>query len=742
MLLPPPSPPWTVGFRTVRPRAALLAMVGLLSLFGMASWGMVTLLDHVDTRTRAEQEVGQAVGLLDEQARAAIERGTAILARFAAALEETGAPGPAFRGASGVAGGQVALIDAGGLTLSGPSVLLDRQGRQALRDHAAGLASDAATAGTVLAGGTVDGRDAIILMRPLRGERIDGMRSVAGGETAAAALLVLPDDGVRALLATLGGPGRSAGLFRLDGSRLAGVGRVGESVFSLGPVPVPQPGGQLLLADWQAQPPDGGAESEPAILGLRRMETLPVLTAVAVSHDAVFAPWRHRLARGLAVSGIGLVALVCLGWLGWRGLRREEDTRRALEEANLRLEQNVEERTADLRALNQKLVRTLAEKDRADQAKTRFLSAANHDLRQPFQALRLFHHLLMERLTEPRERTIAEKMGEALDSGENLLHALLEVATLDAGVVRPNIGDVAVAEVLQDVAREFQPAAEAKGLDLRLMVCDQIVRTDRTLLARMLRDLVRNAVAYTETGRIVLGCRRRGQWLRVEVWDTGPGIPTEHLDAIFEDFVQLGNPERDRRRGLGLGLAKVRRKAALLGHSVEVRSRYGLGSVFTISVPVAASDRPAAEPASAAGLGGEPAATRLILVVEDDPVQRGGMQMLLESWGHRVIAAADGAAALDCLRAASEKPDLVVSDFRLPGPLSGVQVVLAAGALLGRPLPGLILTGDTAPERIREAVATGCRLLHKPVTPDLLREALAAVATAPPGRTLHRQTAA
>lgn len=740
----PPSPLLfrTVAARTTGPRAALVAVVGLLSLYGISSWGTVTLLDHADTRSRVELEVGQAVGLLDEQTRAAIESGTIALAQFTAALEEPSTALALALGSRGPGeGGRFALVDSGGTALSGPSVLLDRQGRQTLRDLAAEAGSAGVATGTVLAGGTVDGRDAILLMRPLRAGQGRSTQGSPGGEAAAAALLVLPDDGVRALLATLGGEGRSAGLFRLDGSRLAGVGRVGESVFSLGPVTQPPPGGQLLLTDWRAQPPAGGAESEPAFLGLRRMENLPVLTAVAVSHDAVFAPWRQRLARGLAVSGIGLAALACLGWLGWRGLRREEDTRRALEEANLRLEQHVEERTADLRALNQKLVRTLAEKERADQAKTRFLSAANHDLRQPFQALRLFHHLLMERLTEPRDRTIAEKMGEALDSGENLLHALLEVATLDAGVVRPNIADVAIAEVLQDVVREFGPAAADKGLDLRLMVCDQIVRTDRTLLARMLRDLVRNAVAYTETGRIVLGCRRRGQWLRVEVWDTGPGIPAEHLDAIFEDFVQLGNPERDRRRGLGLGLAKVRRKAALLGHSVEVRSRYGLGSVFTISVPVAASDRPAVEPISVTG-GGEAAGTRLILVVEDDPVQRGGMQMLLESWGHRVIVAADGAAALDCLRAAAEKPDLVVSDFRLPGPLSGVQVVMEAGALLGRPLPGLILTGDTAPERIREAVATGCRLLHKPVTPDLLREALAAVATAPPGRTLHRQTAA
>lgn len=714
---------------TFSPKAALATVVGLLSLFGIASWTTVTMLDHGDTLAQAEEEVRRTVTVLDGEARSAMEDGVAVLTRFAAALEETGLQTGAQPG-----DGRIAVVDAAGSTLLGPPVMLDREGRQAVRTQAAGERS----AGLAVTAGTVDGRDAIVLVRPVRMIKT----GFAGSGQTGAALLVLRDDAVRALLGGFGGPGRSAGLFRLDGSRLLGSGGLADALPSLGSPPLPEPGGERLLANWPLPANARTDDADPAILGLRRMETLPVLSAVAVSRDAVLVPWRQRLMRGLAVSGVGFVALACLGWVGWTGLRREERGRQALKEANLRLEQRVEERTADLRALNQKLVRALAEKDRADQAKSRFLSAANHDLRQPFQALRLFHHLLMDRLTEPRDRAIAEKMGEALDSGENLLHSLLEVATLDAGVVRPDVTDVPIAEVLETVMREFRPVAMDKGLELRLMACDQMVRTDRTLLARMLRDLLRNAVSYTESGRIVLGCRRRGQWLRVEVWDTGSGIPTEHLDAIFEDFVQLGNPERDRRRGLGLGLAKVRRKAALLGHSVEVRSRYGQGSVFTISVPVAAGERAVAEPAAVGGGTGEQPGARLILVVEDDPVQRGGMQMLLESWGHRVVAAADGAAALDCLRASAEKPELVVSDFRLPGALTGVQVVMGAGELLGRPVPGIILTGDTAPERIREAVATGCRLLHKPVAPDQLREALAALASAAPGRTPQRQTAA
>jgi signal transduction histidine kinase len=456
--------------------------------------------------------------------------------------------------------------------------------------------------------------------------------------------------------------------------------------------------------------------------------------------------------RGLVVVVAGVVALAGLSLLGAASLGREATARQALteanaqlEQANVQLEQRVEERTSALSALNVKLSRALEEKERANQAKGRFLSAANHDLRQPFQALRLFHHILMERLADTRDRSIAEKMGEALDAGEKLLHALLEVATLDAGVVRPQLADVPVSAVFEDLLVEFRGMAAEKGLVLRAMPTRMVIRTDRTLLTRMLGDLVRNAIRFTEKGRVTIGCRhqgnRQGRWLRIEVWDTGTGIPPEQLDNIFEDFVQLGNPERDRRQGLGLGLAKVRRKAALLGHSVEVRSRQGRGSVFAISVPVVGTER---LPTPAPVQDTEPvvAGDRLILVVEDDPIQRDAVRLLLESWDYRVMAADEGENALALFAGTKSQdsaatdvpvPDLIVSDFRLPGRLTGVQTVARVGERLGRPVPGLILTGDTAPERIREAVATGCRLLHKPVSPEDLRDAIAAILSERPG---------
>jgi len=701
------------------PRAVLLRIVVTVSVLGGLSWCAVTALDYIDTVGRALRDTRQTATLLEGHARAMLDPGVAMLERVSDRLQGRGLSALAERalGEATAAPGTLAIVDSEGRDVFGPSIVLEGDGvRRAL---------DATDDGTgMLAGaGQVDGVRAVVL-----GRRIAG----PDGGQQGAVLVALPMTALSAVLDALDGPQQRAGLYRLDGTLVAGGGAA-----ALGILPGVRGTADVVEA-WNL----GGSDH---ILAWHRLEGLPVLAVVAIPRDAVLAPWWMRLERGALVVGTTLLALFGLAGLGWGSLRREERAKRALAEANARLEQRVEERTADLRALNQKLVAALAEKERANQSKARFLSAANHDLRQPFQALRLFHHLLSERLTEPRERSIAAKMGEALDSGEKLLHALLEVATLDAGVVRPNIAAVPIAAVLEEVVAEFRPIAASKGLDLRVHAFDCAVRSDPLLLTRMLCDLVGNAVSYTGAGGILVGCRQRGQWLRIEVWDTGPGIAAEHLDAIFEDFVQLGNPQRDRTQGLGLGLAKVRRKAALLGHAVDVRSRLGLGSVFAVTVPVAASE-PASEAAATAMAPEHRTPTqRTILVVEDDPIQRAGVKLLLEGWGHNVMTAADGVSAMECVRSAMWPPEVIVTDFRLPGPMTGVEVVTRVSEAVGHPVSGIILTGDTAPERIREAVATGCRLLHKPFSPELLREALAAMTAADaaqPSRNGQRTVAA
>ena len=703
---------------SLNPRTVLFGIVLSVSVLGGLSWCAVTALDYRDTLGRAVQDTRQTASLLEGHARTMLQPGVQLLERVAGRLQGRGVAAlaeHALHEALAAPMGSVSIVDARGQGVFGPSVTV-----AARPDDLAGALRDAEDgSGLLVVAGRVDGSEALVLGRRVRG---------ADGRPDGTVLVSLPVASVSVVLDALEGQQGRAGLYRIDGSLLAGDGAPAL-------VTLPVGGGTDVAEAWTI----GGRDH---VVAWRRLNGLPVLAAVTVPRDEVFEPWLVRFERGALVAAAILVALLGLAMLGWSSLRRETLAMRALAQANARLEQGVEERTADLRALNQKLVAALAEKERAHQAKARFLSAANHDLRQPFQALRLFHHLLSGRLKEPRDKAIAEKMGEALDGGETLLHALLEVATLDAGVVRPNIGVVPVAPLLEEVVAEFRPAAEAKGLELRVHACGCAVRSDPVLLARMLRDILGNAVAYTGEGGILIGCRRRGQWLRVEVWDTGPGIPAEHLDSIFEDFVQLGNPERDRSRGLGLGLAKVRRKAALLGHAVDVRSRPGRGSVFAIAAPIAVAEAAAESGAACACAESAAPAERLILVVEDDPVQRAGVQMLLEGWGHAVITAADGAAAVERVRGARRPPDVIVTDFRLPGPMTGVDVVTKVGAVLGRPVPGIILTGDTAPERIREAVATGCRLLHKPFSPDLLRDALVAVSAAEPVRDSRRTAAA
>ncbi|MBP2299097.1 hybrid sensor histidine kinase/response regulator [Azospirillum picis] len=704
----------------------------VLGLLGTGSWATVTILDYQETLERAARDVRQAAALLNGHARSVLERSTGLLVRIADRMDGRGLQSWTDRSLDEAMlverFGRLTLFDAGGAVRFGPAVGFDggndprgqfrsgppeppSAGRPFPAPSASGAGLQAAEKRSIqVLSGHMSGQPSLLLLRRIH---------TAAGALDGTVLAAVPMSELTPFLDVFDSEhGRTVGLYGPDGLRLAGSGPS-----SLGVVPTLAEGEERTIAGW-------GGTGASAVLALVRMQGIPLLAAVSVPQSDALASWHVRLERGILAMLVGVATLAGLALLGMRGLRREAAVRRALTDANARLEQRVADRTAALSAANVKLSRALEEKERANQAKGRFLSAANHDLRQPFQALRLFHHILMERLSESRDRSIAEKMGEALDAGEKLLHALLEVATLDAGVVRPQLADVPVAPVLDDLLAEFRSSAAEKGLVLTAVPCRMVIRTDRTLLNRMLGDLVRNAIRFTESGRIMLGCRRRGQWLRIEVWDTGPGIPAEQLDNIFEDFVQLGNPERDRRHGLGLGLAKVRRKAALLGHAVEVRSRPGRGSVFAVHVPVVGIEGPV--PAAPAASAPAPVGGRLILVVEDDPVQRDALRLLLESWGHSVMEAVDGENALAVVGSRDRRePDMVVSDFRLPGRLTGVQTVGQVGELLGRAVPGLILTGDTAPERIRDAVATGCRLLHKPVTPDDLRDAITAILSEP-----------
>jgi PAS domain S-box-containing protein len=368
--------------------------------------------------------------------------------------------------------------------------------------------------------------------------------------------------------------------------------------------------------------------------------------------------------------------------------------------------------------------------DRSNQAKTRFLAAASHDLRQPYQAMRLLLHALECRQIDPQSQALARRLDEAMTAGENLLNALLDISTLEGGMVRPHLANFTIDTVLDRLNGEFSPQAAAQGQELRFVSSSAGVRSDPVLLERIVRNLVLNAIRHSPGGRILVGCRRAKDTVRLEVWDTGPGIPTEKLNEIFEEFAQLENEERDSSRGHGLGLAIVKGLSRVLGHKVSVRSTIGRGSVFSVTLPAAAEANlnlvTATAPLDAPG-DNVAGSRRSVLVIEDEPAQRMSLSLLLEDWGYRVRSATDLTSALRELDQWGEHPSFVLSDFRLPGGCNGVEAIREIGRHIGRRIPGIILTGDTDPARLREARQSGCILMHKPVNLGSLKHAVASL---------------
>ncbi|MCR6631120.1 MAG: hybrid sensor histidine kinase/response regulator [Magnetospirillum sp.] len=321
-----------------------------------------------------------------------------------------------------------------------------------------------------------------------------------------------------------------------------------------------------------------------------------------------------------------------------------------------------------------------------------------------------------------REEQVMEAVGQCVESLTGLLNDMLDVARLDAGVITPKLSDIPVSRLLERVAAAWRIQAEAKGLRLRVVSSSAVVHTDPALMDRVLSNLVANAVRYTERGHILVGCRRVGDdQVRIEVLDTGIGIPADKLGEIFEEFRQLGNPERRRDKGTGLGLAIVRRIASLLDHRVDVRSLSGRGSAFTITLPVAGE-------CTLEEVLSEPMANtaRRILVVDDEELVRRALEMVLAEMGHQVETAET---VEEALRLGSKRrPELVIADFRLAGGTTGIDAIRALRASCGRDLPAVVLTGDTDPATIRSIVDEGLHLLHKPLRLDALKGFLKHVA--------------
>jgi two-component system CheB/CheR fusion protein len=374
-----------------------------------------------------------------------------------------------------------------------------------------------------------------------------------------------------------------------------------------------------------------------------------------------------------------------------------------------------------------------AAKRQAEQAnigKSRFLAAASHDLRQPLQTISLLQGLLAIKVKDEATLKLVARLDETLSAMSGMLNTLLDINQLEAGIVRAERTRFLIDDLIERLRIEFTYHAESQGIGWHVVTSSLAVHSDPRLLEQMLRNLLSNAMKYTTKGKVLLGCRRRGDKLRIEVWDTGPGIPEGQLQRIFEEFHQLDNPARERSRGLGLGLAIVERLAELLDHRIDVRSRPEKGSVFAIEVPLG-QDEPVRRPWRRQ-LNAEPGAHRTgaILVVEDEPAVREMLELLLDSEGHRTVTAADGRKAMELVARRAMQPDLVIVDYNLPNDLNGLQVITGLHNLLHHEIPAIILTGDISTDSFREIARQGRMHLNKPVKAkeltDLVQRLLAA----------------
>jgi two-component system CheB/CheR fusion protein len=390
------------------------------------------------------------------------------------------------------------------------------------------------------------------------------------------------------------------------------------------------------------------------------------------------------------------------------------------------------------------------EAELANAAKSRFLAAASHDLRQPLQTLVLLQGLLAKSVEGERARQLVARLGETLGGMSGMLNTLLDLNQIEAGTVRAEMVDFPIDDLLDRLRDEFTYHARAQRLALRVVSCGLTIRTDPRLLEQMIRNLLSNALKYTKRGKVLLGCRRREGMLSIEVWDTGIGIPDAELQAIFEEYHQLGNGARERSLGFGLGLSIVQRLGNLLGHRVHVRSHPGRGSVFAIeaalrpsvSAPQLEHHRRRMDARIAEGAR----RTGAILVVEDDREVRDLLELLLKDEGHHAATASDGVAALALVARRIIRPDLVLADYNLPNGLNGLELAAKLRQTLHRKIPVIVLTGDISAGTLRDIALQDCIQLNKPVKvkelTEVIQRLLAVPQSAPAARPPHPAAAA
>ncbi len=394
----------------------------------------------------------------------------------------------------------------------------------------------------------------------------------------------------------------------------------------------------------------------------------------------------------------------------------------ALQAANEGLERRVRERTAELTKVNHALTEAKARADDANRDKTRFLAAASHDILQPLNAARLYTSSLVAKLGVTQEKDLVTNIDASLEAVEEILAALLDISRLDAGALEPELSEFALDPIFERIIVQFTPQAEERGLKLRYVRTGLWVRSDRRLLRRVIQNLVSNAVKYTTSGRVLMGCRRRGDGVSIQIWDTGPGIPRSKQSLIFKEFQRLEGSGGNA-RGLGLGLSIVQRIARVLGHTISVSSEPGRGSMFAVTVPTAqpkaaATDAPTNRPVT--GTLAHRSLNLTVLCVDNEPAITDSMSMLLGNWGCTVLTARGRKEALAMIEAGAGPIDMILADYHLDDG-TGVETVEGIRVTVEKMLPAIIITADQSAEVQREVRAIDAVVLRKPLKPASLR---------------------
>lgn len=442
----------------------------------------------------------------------------------------------------------------------------------------------------------------------------------------------------------------------------------------------------------------------------------PALYAFATPIFGLLA-LRYITLGGAANAALGVMWIAVLGYVL---LFVDRHARAIVTQIRLRYEN--EQLVHELQHHNSIAESARIKAEEASRSKSRFFAAANHDLRQPLHSLGLFATALRNGSVDESGRRLIDQILQCIESLEQLFDNLLDISKLDAGQVEVKRELVSVNVLFDRLRSAFAESAQDKGLKLRLRRSKVMLATDGTLLFRILSNLVANALRYTEEGGVLVACRKRGRNVSIEVWDTGIGIPAEQHERIFEEFYQLNNPSRDRSRGLGLGLATVKRVAQLLDHPLRLRSIPGRGSRFSIEVPLADAARLQTISATIEQKVPNLIGGKLIVVIDDEESVRLGMQSLLESWGCRCVAAMDATEALEQIK--GRTPDFIIADLRLRGEDTGIDAIRTLRGALGESIPAVLISGDTATEQLRKVSAAGLTMMHKPLKAVRLRALL------------------